>query len=357
MPPTGQPGKIGQWRGDSELIVIKRFYESATINASNFFMRLLLAFVLLIGCSTMRLYAQCNHEDYFSGWERIKAYNSAGVTSPLDYVMYRVKRCTCLRPDNNRLSSYVCHPIAHVQVKAPDGMPADPKSGEVSAGYLIIEFASLAEPVEVLFTVRGPGDVYDNDAVSIPYNNIRSIKMLLMDDVLARLGKGNPVVRSGTAEKAIEFPGTKESSKTPAGNPQVSSPTPSILFMEQRSQPTASNTVAALSKKMPDLDDFTVEKTNETAAPTRPKGVAEFLKQGLWSDTRNQVDTNVYHLVPLDDYGNFLLIDKARIKSEETDTDRMRHFYPGISYPVKLLRSRRSDIKIRSRTAVLGDRG
>ncbi|MFM7710542.1 MAG: hypothetical protein ACKO5C_06465 [Ferruginibacter sp.] len=319
-----------------------------------------LACFFVFACSSITVYAQCEHQDYFSSWERIKANNSAGVTTSYDYVMYRIKRCTMNRPNAGQFTNLgVCHPTAHIQVKAPDGMPADPKTGEVTAGYLVLDFIGLNEPVEVLFTVPGPGQIFDNDVVQLHKPNLRSIKMLLMDDVLARLGKGNPAVRSGTAEKAIEFPGAQQSSKSPAGNQQgttpASPPAPSILFREKQSQPTASNTVAALSKKMPDMDDFMVEKTNQTALPTKPSGVVEFLKKGMWSDARSQIDTSVYELVPLDDQGNFLMIDKARMKSDESDKDRIRYFYPGVSYPSMMIRQR--FMIRRYRPAVMGVRG
>lgn len=314
---------------------------------------LLLVWMLSIASTATRVYAQCEHQDYFSGWERIKAYNSAGVTTSYDYVMYRIKRCTMNRPNAGKFTNLgVCHPTAHIQVKAPDGMPADPKTGEVTAGYLVLDFIGLNEPVEVLFTVPGPGQIFDNDIVQLYKPNLRSVKMLLMDDVLARLGKANPLVQSGTAEKAIVFPGDKPAAQPAAKAPPSSPPAPSIFFQEKSGQ--AHSRVAALADKMPDMDDFAVEKPNETVLPTKPSGVVEFLKKGLWSDARSQIDTNVFELVSLDDQGNFLMIDKARMKSEETDSDRIRHFYPGISYPSMMIR--RTFIR-RSKEAVIGKRG
>ena len=319
-------------------------------------MSLLLVWMQLIASAATRVYAQCEHQDYFSGWERIKAYNSAGVTTSYDYVMYRIKRCTMNRPNAGKFTNLgVCHPTAHIQVKAPDGMPADPKTGEVTAGYLVLDFIGLNEPVEVLFTVPGPGQIFDNDIVQLHKPNLRSVKMLLMDDVLARLGKANPLVQSGTAEKAIVFSGDKSGAQPAAKTASSSPPTPSIFFQQQRTSANASKQLATLSEKMPDMDDFAVEKTNQTAMPTKPKGVVEFLKKGMWSDARSQIDTNVYELVPLDEHGNFLMIDKARIKSEETDTDRIRNFYPGVSYPAMMRRPKY--LQRRYRSAVMGVRG
>lgn len=293
----------------------------------------------------------CEHTDQFSGWERIKANNSAGVSTSLDYVYYRIKRCNVKRPRLNAMYQNlgVCHPGAQVQVKAPDGMPADPKTGEITAGYLVLEFFSDPKPIEVLFTVRSAGEVFENDYVNIQHTDLKSIKMLLMDDVLARLGKGPAI--SGTAEKAIVFPasatGSKaESSKTPTA--------PSILFQSKNSSSQSTAKIASLSNKMVDMDEFIPETADQTKAPTKPNSVAEFIKAGMWSDMQKQIDTKVYELVPLDDNGNFLLIDKARIQSEQTDTDRIQHFYPGISYPKYLFRRH---IQRRYRSAVMGVRG
>ena len=101
------------------------------------------------------------------------------------------------------------------------------------------------------------------------------------------------------------------------------------------------------------MDAFDPEPVDQTKVPTKPMGVAEFIKAGMWSDVQKQVDTRVYDLVPLDDHGNFLLIDKLRVQSDQTDTDRIRNFYPGISYPVQLYRH----YKLRSRESAMGHRG
>jgi len=354
MPSTCESGKICQYRRHSVLIYASLLSTMGIMIRRLRWMPSLLVWMLLVGRTSTRLHAQCEHQDYFSGWERIKAYNSAGVTTSYDYVMYRIKRCTMNRPNAGKFTNLgVCHPTAHIQVKAPDGMPADPKTGEVTAGYLVLDFIGLNEPVEVLFTVPGPGQIFDNDIVQLHKPNLRSVKMLLMDDVLARLGKGNPLVQSGTAEKAIVFSGDKPVTQPTAKTASSSPSAPAIFFQEKSGQ--ANSRVAALANKMPDMDDFTVEKTNQTAMPTKPKGVVEFLKKGMWSDARSQIDTNVYELVPLDDHGNFLMIDKARIKSEETDTDRIRNFYPGVSYPAMMRRPKY--LQRRYRPAVMGVRG
>lgn len=299
----------------------------------------------------------CDHTDYFSPWERLKAANSAGVTQEFDYVYYRVKRCKQTQKSSGRFgitsqSATVCHSVATVQIKAPDGMPSDPSSGEVTAGYFTLQYYS-GKPVEMMFSVPGPGQIFENEIV-INQTDIKSIKIELMDDVLARLGKGG--VRSGTAEKAIVFPSKEGGSKAEAPKAEVSkAPTvPSILFQSKNNSSQSNAKIASLSNKMADMDEFIPETAIETKAPTKPNGVAEFIKAGMLSDMQKQIDRNVYDLVPLDDQGNFLLIDKARIQSEQTDTDRIKHFYPGISYPKTLIRRR---YQIRSRTAVMGDRG
>jgi len=301
----------------------------------------------------------CEHTDQYSGWERIKANNSAGVNSSLDYVYYRIKRCTVNKPMTNSMykSRMVCHPGAQVQVKAPEGMPGDSKTGELTAGYLVFEFFSVPTPIEVLFTVRSAGDVYENDYVSMQQADLKSIKMLLMDDVLARLGKGPAI--SGTAEKAIIFDSPtqnkKQTDKTPENNSHSNvPPIPSVFFNGQKRQYDATERVASLSKKLQSFDEFEPEQADQTKLPVKPRGVAEFIKQGMWSDMRKEVDTSGYQMVPLDVNGNFLLIDKTRVRAEKTDADRIRHFYPGISYPKQLpLRP----YILRSREAVMGVRG
>ena len=297
----------------------------------------------------------CDHTDHFSGWERIKAANSAGVATSLDYVYYRIKRCTTNRPRlNASLQNLgVCHPGAQVQVKAPDGMPGDPKTGEVTAGYLVFEFFSDPNPIEVLFSVQRSGEVFENDYVNMQQPNLKSIKLLLMDDVLARLGKGPAI--SGTAEKAIVFP--SEGSGSATGRTTASSSnapaTPSIFFKEHNASSHTTAKIASLSNKLSDMDAFDPEPVDQSKLPTKPMGVAEFIKAGMWSDVQKQVDTRVYDLVPLDDYGNFLLIDKLRVQSEQNEPDRIRNFYPGISYPVQLYRH----YQLRSRASAMGHRG
>jgi hypothetical protein len=356
MPSTRESGEIGEQRRHSVLIGMLVLNQIDRIIHRLHRIRSAFTWLFVLACSSITAYAQCEHQDYFSSWERIKANNSAGVTTSYDYVMYRIKRCTVNRPNAGQFTNLgVCHPTAHIQVKAPDGMPPDPKTGEVTAGYLILDFIGLNEPVEVLFTVPGPGQIFDNDIVQLHKPNLRSVKMLLMDDVLARLGKGNPLVQSGTAEKALVFPGDGSASSGNAKPTNTPSPvTPSVLFQEKSGQ--AHTRVAAFADNMPDMDDFMVEKTNQTALPTKPNGVVEFLKKGMWSDARSQIDTSVYELVPLDDHGNFLMIDKARMKSDESDKDRIRYFYPGVSYPSMMIRYR-PRFPLRHRSAVMGVRG
>jgi len=320
-----------------------------------------LLFAVIVSFAVMRggtTKAQsCNHTDNFSSWERLKAANSAGVTLEFDYVYYRIKRCMQIQKNADRYGyavqgNSVCHSVAIVQIKAPDGMPYDPSSGEVTAGIFTLEYFS-GQPIEMMFSVTGRGQVFENEVV-INQTNIKSIKFELMGDVLARLGKGG--VRSGTAEKTIVFPSKEGASKTEAPKTDVSKAptTPSILFQPQNNSAQSNAKISSLSNKMADMDEFDPEAAIETKAPTKPSNVAEFIKAGMWSDMQKQIDTRIYELVPLDDQGNFLLIDKVRIQSEQTDNERIKHFYPGISYPKHLIRR---DIKRRYRPAVMGVRG
>jgi hypothetical protein len=315
-------------------------------------------FFLLRGPIVRSQSSACDHTDHFSGWERIKAANSAGVATSLDYVYYRIKRCTTNRPRLNASFQNlgVCHPGAQVQVKAPDGMPGDPKTGEVTAGYLVFEYFSDPNPIEVLFSVQRSGEIFENDYVNMQQPNLKSIKLLLMDDVLARLGKGPAI--SGTAEKAIVFPSEGSGSTATRTTASPSAPsnapaTPSIFFKEHNTSSHTTAKIASLSNKMADIDAFDPGPVDQTKLPTKPMGVAEFIKAGMWSDMQKQIDTRVYDLVPLDDQGNFLLINKLKVQSDQTGTDRIRNFYPGISYPVQLYRH----YKIHTRASAMGHRG